>query len=343
MFKLRILMLAVILSTFAFLNSACVSTIERIIEALESDENNNVNQNINNASGNGGSGGGPTPLPDPNGDDQPTLNQCPSGQTGTPPNCVLVTDSGGNGGGDGSSTLPLQSRDFNLRFDNEVGGIKRSISSQDNGMIIHYLNTITSEPITDRSSVAFQLRNDLNTNYSTHLRAKRPTIDGENLFWELRNKNSSTYAILTDLYANGTYITDFEAGGIKATGIPSGTYIYNGDAYLAPRRGGIYLDRGEFNMNVNFDNSLGNISLVSNSRPDQLELELTGSFRINSSNGIYYSDSLHLELIDKHYGLNLDDDATIYGAFHDQGATGVSGIFFDTDRKIYGGAFAGAR
>ena len=75
----------------------------------------------------------------------------------------------------------------------------------------------------------------------------------------------------------------------------------------------------------------------------EVDAELTGTFEINMNNGTYSGNNLLLEVDDPINEKYYVRRATLNGAFHNRGATGVSGIFYDNVERNYGGIFTGAR
>ncbi len=248
--------------------------------------------------------------------------------------------SGGETGGGGGSPAPNISGNLNIQFSGEEGGVRRFQVPGSNGSSVHYLNAIEGEPINNRSSVSWGEFGVYRwSNFRDGMQSFR---NGDLVLYEFIDRESDSYVITTGFFAddNKTYFVsvDFEAGGPNVSNIPSGLYRYNGYAYSYPRHNS-YTRLGEFNMNVNFDNGSGTINFI---EYDEW-ISLNGSFIVNRQNGIIAGNDLLMVVIDPVHNLNFEDEATIYGSFHNSGATGVSGIFYNNSDKVYGGAFAGAR
>ena len=142
---------------------------------------------------------------------------------------------------------------------------------------------------------------------------------------------------------DGAIISDyeFETGGVKATHLPSGTLSYNGNAAMSFRKNTIPTYTNIFRLTADFDNSSGDIRFVDNFL--EFGQWLDGNFRIDKNNGTFFGNNLQLRVLDTDDGIELQDTATIIGAFHNEGATGVSGTFFDNAKQSFGGVILGAR
>ncbi len=244
---------------------------------------------------------------------------------------------GGETGGGGGSPAPNISGDLNVQFSGEEGGVRRVEVS---GNTIHYLNAITGDPITDRTSVDWTGVREYR--WSNDRIGVQTFHNGELTLREFVDNIAESFVIMTGYFAESDdrlpLSVDFEAGGANVSNIPSGLYRYNGYGYSNPRRNSA-LGLGDFTMNVNFDNASGTFNYL-----DYDEwVSLIGSFVINKQNGNFAGNDLQIVVIDPEHNLKFEDKATIYGSFHNRGATGVSGIFYDNRDKVYGGAFAGAR
>ncbi len=247
------------------------------------------------------------------------------------------SSSGGSGTGDSGSPAPNISGDLNVQFSGEEGGVSRAEVS---GNTIHYLNAIGGEPITNRSSVVWS--GTRSYRWSNDRTGELSFRDGNIEFYESTDNVSNTYVILSRYYAGDSeshpIAVDFEVGGQNVSNIPSGLYRYNGYGASFPRHNSS-TEWGDFIMNVDFDNARGTISYL---EWDEL-VSLDGSFIINMQNGLLAGNNLRMIVIDPINSKNFEDNATIYGSFHNRGATGVSGVFYNNTDKVYGGVIYGAR
>lgn len=122
-------------------------------------------------------------------------------------------------------------------------------------------------------------------------------------------------------------------GGGTVSNIPSGVYTYNGTNFIGYRDGS-YFEDGTFAMGVDFSNGNGNITgSTTNST-------IGGSIVVNSSNGTFSGSNLTLTDTFN----NIRTTGSINGNFHNSGATGVSGIYYDNGSNPFvAGAIAGRR
>ena len=317
MADLRVATLVTILLTVGFLNSACVSTIERIIEALESDENNNVNENINNASGNGG--GGPSNEPNPD-----------------------------TGGPSGVSVTPLNpdSNRYSLQ------GFKGNFTQNGMNYTIYVYNNDSESPIIRSPSlINFEAtrQDDSYLEFTKYRQSAGVSVGSGNIHYnEYTDKDSEVFALeaIVFNYGNDPYDptdsgiksqTDIQVGGLSVSNIPTGQYVYNGNSSFQLRESGYYGYFADFTMNVDFTRSSGNIEI------ENSFLNIQGELSIDPSVGTYSSENLQFSVNDDDSGLNFDDNASILGHFHNENATGVTGLYSDNTNGHYIGAIWGAR
>jgi len=123
------------------------------------------------------------------------------------------------------------------------------------------------------------------------------------------------------------------AGGSKVSNIPSGEYTYLGTNGLGVRSTGVkYI--GTFSMSVNFTNGTAAISGSTNN-----SLFGGSGIAVNNATGTFQGSNLNLKV--EGYDPMT---ASIYGNFHGNGATSVSGIYHDNNSNpIFAGAIAGSR
>ena len=283
------------------------------------------------------SGGGSSNSPNANSQNNPNANggnqnieyQFPDGSTG-------------NGGNLTETRVP---RKINFAESGHVTVHQVNLNNQEN--VLHLLHNemntqISSSRFNELDESSFKLTRD--TGYSTH----RFQSLGENFIRKYTDNDSGVYGLqigtrisVTD---DNTIIADFdfETGGIKATHLPSGTISYNGTVAMSFRENTIPTHTNLFRLNADFDNSSGDIRFVYDVYENYGQM-LEGDFRIDINKGTYFGNNLQLRVLDTRDGIDLQDTATIIGAFHNEGATGVSGTFFDNAKQSFGGVILGAR
>ena len=122
------------------------------------------------------------------------------------------------------------------------------------------------------------------------------------------------------------------AGGYKVSNIPTGTYNYAGTNIIGFRDGS-YFEEGTFAMGVDFAN--GTASLTGSTASSTIG---GSGISVNTSNGTFEGNNLTLS------GNGVSTTASIYGNFHGNGATGVTGLYADNgSTPIVAGAIAGTR
>jgi len=152
---------------------------------------------------------------------------------------------------------------------------------------------------------------------------------------------TATISAFKDRTAGTTIISAYDgtdktviASGTSLSNIPSGTYTYNGTNLVA-RMDNSWQARGTFTMNVDFGAGTGTLS---GSSIGTTVTSINGSVTIDTSTGYYSGTGLTIVSPDG------TSNAKIYGAFHGDGATGVSGIYFeDATTPLINGAIVGAR
>ena len=135
--------------------------------------------------------------------------------------------------------------------------------------------------------------------------------------------------------------------GSSVNGLPEGVVTYNGTNLLAVGDGSENFYHGEFLIEVDFGNGVGEIMYA---RTEMSELNsrisnLSGNFTVDSKTGNFTGEELDLVI----YSLNRTSNrkefkATIYGAFHGNDAVGMSGLYHNkSDSPLYVGAIVGAQ
>ena len=135
-------------------------------------------------------------------------------------------------------------------------------------------------------------------------------------------------------YAGNSLAVELLVGGGKVSNIPNGEYTYTGTNLIAVR-GDANPDYGTFTMDVNFGS--GSASLNGNTPTSTISG--TG-ITVNRNDGTFASDSISITGTSK----ALSATGSIYGNFHGDRATGLTGIYHDNaDSPTVAGAIAGSR
>ena len=144
--------------------------------------------------------------------------------------------------------------------------------------------------------------------------------DGMSFQYSVYKDDSSDVAMIFEL--NGTDINRILVGGEAVSHLPeTGMYTYTGANFLTKSETDgtnrkIY--SGSFTMEVDFVQGTGTISGNNDSGLDIMNSNLA----INMEKGTFEVDRLNLVTTD---GAEVGE---MYGNFHDEGGTGVSGIYF---------------
>ena len=124
--------------------------------------------------------------------------------------------------------------------------------------------------------------------------------------------------------------------GDAPSNLPSGMATYAGQNLISntdnTNPGG-----GSFTMSVDFANNSGSLSAISTAASSSL----SGSFNIDPSTGYFSGNNLTLTAPALSGGTS---NAIIYGSFHGNGATGVSGLYYDdAAAPLVNGAIIGTK
>jgi len=122
--------------------------------------------------------------------------------------------------------------------------------------------------------------------------------------------------------------------GSELTSIPAGTFNYVGTFGIANRSSGTQ-DVGTFNLTADFDNGL--VTSYTGTTSNTYTTNLSGTnLPMNTSTGEFSASNLTLTVG------GYSGTATLYGAFSDDAAAGVHGVYASNEADpTYGGAFAG--
>lgn len=236
------------------------------------------------------------------------------------------------GSSDGSATNPTASPTV-LKTFGDGAGIARIQDGLVMNLMAADINNVTNNPdeliAIDDSGIRFLASNDYGDFYGGTVTVNGVAVDI--LFYEDFNGGVA----LGYLEGNGKNAAF--AGGSQVSGIPSGSYTYNGTNFVGVRDGSAFED-GTFSMTVNFTSST---AALTGSTPTTT---IGGSnISVNTSNGTFTGDTLTLTVSDGFETVTLP--AAIHGNFHGAGATGVSGLYYDTYTSIpvLAGGIAGTR
>lgn len=235
------------------------------------------------------------------------------------------------GSSDGSAANPTVSAPTVLKVFSDGAGIAR-VEATENGTTLS-ANVMSADvqayspdmlSAVDLSNVSFSSSNQYGSFYDGII-----TVNGLPAYLLIYQDDMGKVLLG---YGETAYGNAAIAAGEKVSGIPTGTYVYNGTNVIGFRDGS-YFEDGTFAMNVNF--STGTASL-SGSTPNST-IGGTG-ISVNTSNGTFSGSNLTLS------GNGLTSTASIYGNFHGAGATGVTGLYADNgSNPVIAGAIAGTR
>lgn len=253
---------------------------------------------------------------------------------------------GGCGGGGTSTTLPVATAAVLETFGDGGGVIRVTEPDADPSLAVSAISsstgaTVRTVRIANANSAAAAFNesdflvdfDDLNVFLTDSLGdyySGTATIAGQ----------TATISAFKDRTAGTTIISAYDgsdktviASGTAVSNIPSGTYTYNGTNLVA-RMDNSWQARGTFTMNVDFGAGTGTLSGNSTGTVTSIN----GSVSINTTTGEYSGTGLTIVSPDG------TTNAKIYGSFHGNGATGVSGIYFeDATTPLINGAIVGAR
>ena len=124
--------------------------------------------------------------------------------------------------------------------------------------------------------------------------------------------------------------------GDAPSNLPSGTATYTGQN-LTSNTDNTNPGGGSFTMSVNFSNNSGSLTATSTTANSSL----SGSFNIDPATGYFSGNNLTLNAPALSGGTS---NAIIYGSFHGNGATGVSGLYYDdATAPLVNGAIIGTK
>ncbi len=250
------------------------------------------------------------------------------------PAIALLTACGGSG--DGGSSNPVAPPPTVLSIFGDGAGVARATATE-NGftLVVHvmaadirnysYANSVA----VDLSGLTFQGSNAYGYSEDGYV-----TANGVPLYYWIFTDNSGEVFMgyISSDYENRSFV-----GGDMVSNIPTGTYMYNGTNLIGDRDG-TYFESGTFAMNVNF--SAGTAALTGST--ENSTIGGTG-ISVNRITGNFSGSNLTLNWDDGVDVYNLP--ATIHGSFHGNGATAVSGLYYETSSStpVIAGAVVGTR
>ena len=258
---------------------------------------------------------------------------------------LLVTNGCGGGGNSGSSGSPATDQDpvrgkVLWIFGNGDGVARAENSSATvhtiaTGItdVVNFVNNNNSDSSTLNSGANSlpELFNDSNeADVLTYGITYRGVIEQNMVFANAigyRSRDSRTlFYIIEATEGRGMYVL-----GEKLSNIPLGTFGYNGFNVLVENTyQGSSLEYGTFNMSVDFTREVGSVSAITtNSR-------LAGSFNVDGEEGYIFGSNLNFTVN------NRNRSASIYGSFHSNGASAVTGVYHENvSNPRYQGAIVG--
>lgn len=247
---------------------------------------------------------------------------------------ALLTACGGSG--DGSSSNPVAAPPTVLSTFGDGAGVARATATENGVTVVGHIMAadignyeLDYSVAFDASGLSFQGSNAYGNSYDGYV-----TVNGSPLYLWIFEDNSGEVVMA---YAANQYENRALVGGELVSNIPSGTYIYNGTNVIGLRDGS-YFEDGTFAMNVNF--TAGTASLTGSTASSTIGG--TG-IAVNTSTGNFSGTNLTLSANDGVNTYNLP--AAIHGSFHGNGATAVTGLYYDTfsSTPVIAGGVVGTR
>ena len=243
------------------------------------------------------------------------------------------------GSGDGSATNPTVSFTAVKAF-SDVAGVARGVASDgsrsvvispDIAEVVSSANSTTQQQIDGINASDFPIVQELSTNANLREGALSfdafPGVVMNVLAIEDLGSDSAVVLLSIPTYGNAVI-----ASGTPLTNIPSGNFTYSGTLGTGFRSVNPQIEYGSFLLTANFNN--GTFTFDGSSLSD----ELSGSGNVNLVNGDLSSNNITM------ITSGTNRTASMYGQFHGNGATGVSGVFHSNEASpVYSGAFVGSR
>lgn len=240
------------------------------------------------------------------------------------------------GGSDGSAVNPVEGPGIAkvLAFFDDGDGVATSTLTLDGETQI--ANAIVQDvygAVDDINIIGLNITSVTSTNLGSDglgtLYEGTSKINGELV--NVRKKytdNGPSWIIL----AESATISALIAGGAKVSNIPAGSYVYRGTNAVG------YRDRskdeiGTFEMAVDFSSGTANIN------GSTATSTITGNMDVNNQTGTFSGNNILLSEVS-----GAQASGTIFGNFHGDGATAVSGVYYENSLiPVVAGAIAGSR
>ena len=257
------------------------------------------------------------------------------------PLLVLLAACGGSS--DGSATNPTTTPPSTTDDTTSTTIIKTFgdgagiVRSQEDGVVLNMMAAninnfnVNSDAIVavDTSGLSFLSANQYGEFYGGLV-----TVNGSTFDAIVYGDNNAEVALV---YLDGNEGSFVAALGEQVAAIPNGSYTYTGTNVIGVRGEGPD-ELGTFSMAVNF--AAGTAALTGSTPYSTIG---GSNISVNTSNGTFSGNNLTLSLSDGEY--IETSSAAIQGNFHGAGATGVTGLYYDTYTSIpiIVGAIAGTR
>ena len=235
------------------------------------------------------------------------------------------------GGSSGTSNNPTIQPTVLKTFTDGAGVARVSLTQNNLPMTFNVMGadiqnySVDPTAVADISNMTYTSSNQYGDLYSGPVTSNGVTINA------IAFVDSSSGAVV--VYGQNAYANALAVGGETVSNIPSGVFTYNGTNFIGYRDGS-YFEDGTFAMGVDFSNGTGNIT---GNTPNST---MGGTISVNASNGTFSGNNLALTDTFN----NLSTTGSINGNFHNAGATGVSGIYYDNGpNPVVAGAIVGSR
>lgn len=242
-------------------------------------------------------------------------------------------------GGGSSAVSNNPTTTFNVeRVFSDNAGVARAVSSNgvqgyvimpDVGLLVQTSNEVSAEDLTSIQVSDFPIFQVLNSN--AYLRQGAITVDGV-VINVTAVEDLGGFAEAAFMEVPG-YLNALIVAGTQPTNLPSGTFQYQGTMGTALR----YVNDpqpqlGDFTLIANFSTATFNVN------GSTLSDTLTGSGVINNLNGTINANNLFITTS------GTLRSATMYGQFHGNAASSVSGVFHSNEADpFYAGFIVGSR
>ena len=208
---------------------------------------------------------------------------------------------------------------YNINFSDSNGNYAGGVERNEESFIICNECNIPGQLELDPNNFERTFSNQILSKLNGHVSFGGPNIEA--VFYTDLDSSASTLMIY-----NNVAITD----GDPVSNIPIGRYSYNGSNFKTAADSS-FISAGTFSMSVDFSNKIGSISGTTSDITNTIDSRISGSFTVNTNNGIFSGDNLTFTA----YSISSSTpsttrDASIRGSFHGNGAKGVSGVYHNT-------------